>query len=206
MRGEGLKDEARAHLAAVVRLDPKRAEAWKRLGYKKVGSRWVTEEQVAAEKAEAEAQGGRRRSGSRCWRSSRDAPEGPAQAGRGREGLGEVTDPRAVPSVWSVLGTGDAGHQAMAVQVLGQIDATRRRGPWRCWPSSASRPRSAAAPPRRSGAATPRVRRAADRPAPRADQVRGPAGRRPGLAGRPVRRGEAVQRPAALPPPADARA
>src|SRR4051794_25788719 len=52
----GLKPEAQAHLAAVVRLDPSREAAWKHLGYKKVNGRWVTEAQVEAEKAEAEAQ------------------------------------------------------------------------------------------------------------------------------------------------------
>ncbi|HEY2154590.1 MAG TPA: tetratricopeptide repeat protein, partial [Isosphaeraceae bacterium] len=39
---KGLRDEARAHLATVVRLDPSHADAWKRLGYRKVGKRWVT--------------------------------------------------------------------------------------------------------------------------------------------------------------------
>src|SRR2546421_71421 len=52
----GLKAEASAHLAAVVRLDPARDAAWKRLGCKKVNGRWLTEAQIAADKAEAAAQ------------------------------------------------------------------------------------------------------------------------------------------------------
>ena len=35
-----------AHLTAVIRLDPGREAAWKRLGCKKVGGRWVTEAQL----------------------------------------------------------------------------------------------------------------------------------------------------------------
>ena len=33
MRRTALKAEAKAHLAAVVRLNPAREEAWKKLGY-----------------------------------------------------------------------------------------------------------------------------------------------------------------------------
>src|SRR4051794_24734988 len=52
----GLKPETAAHLTAVTRLDPTREAAWKRLGYKKQGGRWVTDTQLAAERAEGEAQ------------------------------------------------------------------------------------------------------------------------------------------------------
>jgi hypothetical protein len=51
----GLAPEAKAHLATVVRLDPTREAAWKRLGYKRVGGRWMTDTQIAALKAEVEA-------------------------------------------------------------------------------------------------------------------------------------------------------
>src|SRR5262249_37390844 len=53
---QGLKAEARSHLAAVTRLAPGRKEAWVRLGYRKDGRLWKTEAQIAAERAEAEAQ------------------------------------------------------------------------------------------------------------------------------------------------------
>src|SRR5262245_21106558 len=52
----GLKEQAIAHYSTVVRLDPRREAAWKRLGYKKSGDRWVKPEQLASEKAEAELQ------------------------------------------------------------------------------------------------------------------------------------------------------
>src|SRR5262249_51137867 len=51
-----LKEEAQAHWRAVVRLDPKRDIAWKKLGCKRVNGRWMTEGQIAAERAEAKAQ------------------------------------------------------------------------------------------------------------------------------------------------------
>ena len=53
---QGLKEQAQAHYGAVVRLDPRREAAWKKLGYKKSGDRWVKPEQLAAEKPEAEQQ------------------------------------------------------------------------------------------------------------------------------------------------------
>lgn len=43
----GLKAEAYAHFAAVVRLDPKREAAWRKLGFKRHGGRWLTDEQIA---------------------------------------------------------------------------------------------------------------------------------------------------------------
>ena len=53
---QGLEPEATAHLTRVVHLEPGREAAWKHLGYRKQGRRWVTDEQLAAEKAEAAAQ------------------------------------------------------------------------------------------------------------------------------------------------------
>ena len=52
----GLKPEATAHLMMVVHLDPSRETVWKRLGYRKQGGRWATADQLAVEKAEADAQ------------------------------------------------------------------------------------------------------------------------------------------------------
>ncbi len=125
---QGLKPEATAHLMRVVQLEPGREIAWKHLGYRKQGRRWVTDEQLAAEKAEAEAQ----KEADRYWP--------PILAGWGRwigdkareleliEALSTVSDPRAVPSVWVMFGRGKATHQKVALQLLGQInspDATR---------------------------------------------------------------------------------
>ena len=120
---QGLKPEATAHLTRVVQLEPGREAAWKHLGYRKQGRRWVTDEQLAAEKAEAEAQ----KEADRHW---------PPILVRWRRWIGDkareieliealstVTDPRAVPSVWATFGRGKAAHQKVAVQLLGQIDS-----------------------------------------------------------------------------------
>ena len=51
----GLTPEATAHLTVATQLDPGLDAAWKRLGYKKHGSRWITDLQLAEWKAEADA-------------------------------------------------------------------------------------------------------------------------------------------------------
>lgn len=121
----GLKSEAAAHFGAVLRLEPGREGAWKRLGYKKVRGRWVTDAQLAEEKAEAE----RQKQADRLWKPRleklRDGLESKAQARRSEAvaALAEITDPRAVPMIGTVFAAGGADRQAVAVQLLGQIDA-----------------------------------------------------------------------------------
>ena len=45
----GLKVEAMAHLTAVTRIDPRRTEAWQRLGCQLYKGRWLNAEQVETE-------------------------------------------------------------------------------------------------------------------------------------------------------------
>ncbi len=114
----GLDAEARAHFTGCVRLDPSREAAWKRLGYKKVGGRWATDAQVAAEKAESEAQ----KKADRDWRNRlekmRAELNDPRKKDRAQTALAGVSDPRALPGVLRVFGNGDASR---LVQILGQI-------------------------------------------------------------------------------------
>ncbi|HWE35775.1 MAG TPA: polymorphic toxin-type HINT domain-containing protein [Isosphaeraceae bacterium] len=119
----GLKPEARAHLATVVRLDPRRDVAWKRLGYKKRDGRWATDADLAAAKAEAEAQ----RKADRHWTASFEKWQ-KALGAKGRRDAAEaalagVTDPRAVPAILRVFARGGEADQLRAVQLLGQIDS-----------------------------------------------------------------------------------
>lgn len=119
-----LKDEALAHYQTAARLDPSRDAAWRSLGYKKHGNRWVKPEQVAAEKQEAI----RQKQADKHWRTklaklrddlrSKDA----AKRSRAERAIGEVTDSRAVPSIWAVFVTGGVRHQLAAIKLFGQID------------------------------------------------------------------------------------
>ncbi len=119
----GLKPEAEAHLTVVTQLDPGRESAWKRLGFKKHGSRWLTGPQLAERIAEYDA----RRKADKYWttvlervRSGLVSESKRAEAARELQG---VTDPAAVPSVWATFARGNTPHQKLAVQLFGQIDS-----------------------------------------------------------------------------------
>ncbi len=122
----GLDAEAKAHLTTVVHLDPAREAAWKRLGCKKVGGRWIGTEQLAAEKAEAEAQ----KQADKKWKSLlagyRDKLGGKDKGKQveAEQALASIRDPRAVPAVWATFARGDQRSQIIAAQIFGQIDAT----------------------------------------------------------------------------------
>jgi hypothetical protein len=120
----GLKDQASAHYQAVLRIDPRREAVWKKLGYKKANGRWTRPEDLAAEKAEVETQ----KHADKHWKpvlekyrdglSSRD-DEKRRQA---EAALDAITDPRAVPMIWTVFVRDDARLQRQAAQVLAQLD------------------------------------------------------------------------------------
>ena len=120
----GLKEQAIAHYSAVTRIDPSRDSAWKHLGYKKQGDRWVKPEEVAAAKQEAAQQ----KQADKHWKTKlerlRDGLESKDAAKRTKaeQGLTEVTDPRAVPMIWAIFVRGGERLQIAAVQMLGQID------------------------------------------------------------------------------------
>jgi hypothetical protein len=120
----GLKAEALAHFTAVTRLDPDDAQAWQRLGRRRFDGRWLTDEQIAAERAEADAQGRADREWTPrliAWKKGLCRPASYEASARA---LLEVRDPRAVPAVTRVFTTaGLAWSQAWSVRILGRIDA-----------------------------------------------------------------------------------
>jgi Pretoxin HINT domain len=118
----GLKEQAKAHLTAVTRLDPKRELAWKKLGYKKHEGRWITEGQLAAEKAEAEAQKVADRKWKPLLEKSKAMLDQPSKREEAEAALANVTDPRAVPMIGQVFARTELS-QPRAVQLLGQIDS-----------------------------------------------------------------------------------
>ncbi len=119
----GLRQQARAHLTAVIRLDPARDAAWKKLGYRRFEGRWRTDAQVAAAKAEADAQERADRAWGPALARWRDELAVPAKRAEAEAGLAGLTDPRAVASVVKVFGSGGPGPQEVAVRLLGQVDS-----------------------------------------------------------------------------------
>jgi tetratricopeptide (TPR) repeat protein len=121
---KGLKEQANAHLHEVLRLDPKRENAWKHLGYKRMSGRWIKPEEAAAAKVEARQQQKANNHWKPILERMRTALQGkdPARRGAAQVSLSQITDRRAVPMVWATFGRGDTSLQKVAIQVLGQID------------------------------------------------------------------------------------
>jgi tetratricopeptide (TPR) repeat protein len=121
---KGLKEQALAHYSEVTRLDPSREIAWKHLGYKKQGNRWVKPDEAAAHKVEAD----RQKRADAHWKPRleklRDELQSPSssQRDKARAGLAKVTDPRAVPMVWKVFGSGNERLQLVAADLFSQIE------------------------------------------------------------------------------------
>jgi tetratricopeptide (TPR) repeat protein len=121
---KGLKEQAIAHYTAVTRISPSHEAAWKHLGYQKQGRGWVKPEAAAAVKHEAAQQ----KLADKHWKpileKLRDGLESKDAARRARaeKDLAQVTDPRAVPRIWSTFVRGSQRQQLAAVVLLGQID------------------------------------------------------------------------------------
>ncbi len=111
-----LKAEAREQLAEVVRLDPKRDAAWKRLGFKKVDGQWLDPAGVVPA---AEAKKSIREWGEKLQAIHKNVHKGKKQA-EARAALAAIVDPLAVPAIFREFGR-SAKDQRIAVDVLGQI-------------------------------------------------------------------------------------
>lgn len=117
----GLKPEAYVHFAEVLRLDPRRDAVWRKLGFKKVGSRWLSEAQIAAEEEQKKAD--------QLWgpplkKIHKDIHgiHGSEKKRLAQAALDAITDPKAVLSLYREFGGGGQVDQLIVVQVLGQID------------------------------------------------------------------------------------
>ena len=107
----------------MIRLNPSREEAWKKLGYQRPKGHWTTADAAAAERALADQQ----HKADAHWHSvlekwngwlSRKLKKDEAVAA-----LAKVHDPRAVHSIWKIFILGSAAEQEQAVRLLSQIDA-----------------------------------------------------------------------------------
>ena len=138
-REKGLKEQATAHYTEVTRLDPSREIAWKHLGYKKQGHRWVKPDEAAAEKLEAEHQKRADSTGSLGWRNFARSSRArmPPGAAKAAKAMAAVTDPRAVPMIAHVLGAGNERRSLRQSNCLGKSRGRRRQragGPGRLEP------------------------------------------------------------------------
>ena len=121
----GLAAEERANLTRVVVLDPKRDAAWKRLGYKKVNNRWVTEDQARAEKVERQelAQADRHWPG--ILRGLRADLSDSRKRVEAERKLSEIRDSRAYGAIWSEFVAGRKPDHNRAVTLLSQLDGAQ---------------------------------------------------------------------------------
>jgi hypothetical protein len=121
---QGLKAEAIAHFTTVTRLDPNHAQAWARLGCRKVGGRWLSEAQIAVEQTEREAQrradqhwGVRLREWWRTWLADRDHHD------RMEDAFAAEIEPRAVPLIRTLFDRGTHEQQLFAIALYDRIDS-----------------------------------------------------------------------------------
>jgi hypothetical protein len=118
----GLKEIAYVHFGEVVRLDPKRDAAWKRLGYKKHGNHWVTDAQIAEEAEQKKAE--------KHWlpqlkKIHKDihGTNGIKKKEYAQADLDKINDPRAVVSLYREFAGGGNSDQMLLIEVLGRIDS-----------------------------------------------------------------------------------
>ena len=85
---------------------PKRESAWKKLGYKKHDGRWVTDTQLAAEKADTEAQKAADKKWKPLLEKYKAMLDQPSKREEAEAALASVTDPRAVSAIAHAFVTG----------------------------------------------------------------------------------------------------
>lgn len=116
----GLKPEAYVHFSEVVRLDPRRDAAWRKLGFKKYHGRWTTDAEIAEENAQKKAD--------KLWvprlkKIHKDihGRHGAKQRDSAEAALLAIKDPRAVLSLYREFG-GSKLDQMILIGALGRID------------------------------------------------------------------------------------
>ena len=117
----GLGDLAYVHFAEVARLDPSRDAAWRKLGFKKLGGRWTTDEQLAEEREQKKAD---KEWTPRLKKLHKDihGTNGAKKRQIALAAIAGVSDARAILPVYREFGGGGQVDQVILVQVLGQID------------------------------------------------------------------------------------
>ncbi len=118
----GLRGEATAEFAAALSFDLGHEGSWKHLGFKRHQGRWMTRDQISNLEQEEQAQ----RKADREWEPRLRMWKFRLAARANRADLEvaipDVTDARAVRSIWKVFATGSADDERYAVRLLGQIE------------------------------------------------------------------------------------
>jgi hypothetical protein len=120
----GLKEQASALFHEVLRLDPTRDAARRRLGFKKTGGRWIKPDELAAIRARALEQ----QKADRYWKPLLERwraallSKDPVRRRDAETALMRIDDRLAVPMVWATFSASGPALQQATVQVLGQID------------------------------------------------------------------------------------
>jgi hypothetical protein len=115
---KGLKPEAYYHYSRVIELEPQRAAAWQKLGFKKHDGRWMTDRQIVAENAQKKTD--------KDWASKlkkwhKEIHRGKNQA-EVQTALDAIVDPAAIVSVYREFCGGSSTDQSIGIQILGQIE------------------------------------------------------------------------------------
>jgi hypothetical protein len=116
----GLKAESYVHYAEVVRLDPRREAAWRKLGYQKYGNRWMTEAQIADLEEQKKAE--------RIWlprlkKIHKDihGSSGAKKRDQAQAAFKAIRDEKAIPSLYREFGSTQS-DQILLIQALERID------------------------------------------------------------------------------------
>jgi hypothetical protein len=116
----GLKPEAYVHFSEVVRLDPRRDAAWRKLGYKKYRGRWTTDAEIAEENEQKKAD--------KVWvprlkKLHKDihGSHGDKKREAAEAVVRSIKDPRAILALYREFGGGQL-DQKILIQVLGHMD------------------------------------------------------------------------------------
>jgi hypothetical protein len=117
-RENGLEGEAKAHFTSATVLDPYDSNAWWALDYEDHNGRWMSAEQIAAEKRESESL--------RHWepllRRWRGWLDNPGRRKEAQAHLNELVDPLAARAISRVFRDGQVAHEQLAVAMLSRID------------------------------------------------------------------------------------
>ncbi len=119
-----LPDRARAHLTALLEIDPDHAEARRLLGYRQVDGVWLSEEEIR----EAGIRAQQTAAALRQWRPKLEAirqgleDRDPRKRERAHAQLEAVDDPAAVPALEMVLSMRDEPKALLAVGAMAKFE------------------------------------------------------------------------------------